>query len=119
MNSAVKMQWRSRIAIALTLALAGAGLSTSAVAQAPLIPVRAAFPPVVTWLPSWVAKEKGFFAKHGLDVTLTITQNLSLLPGTMGKQFDFGASTPTDLLKAVASGIDVVDRKSTRLNSSH
>ena len=108
MNSAVKMQWRSRIAIALTLALAGAGLSTSAVAQAPLIPVRAAFPPVVTWLPSWVAKEKGFFAKHGLDVTLTITQNLSLLPGTMGKQFDFGASTPTDLLKAVASGIDVV-----------
>lgn len=79
-------------------------------AQAPSqkVPVRVAFPPVVTWLPSWVAKEKGFFEKHGLDATLTVTQNLSLLPGTMGRQFDFGASTPTDLLKAVAGGIDVV-----------
>jgi NitT/TauT family transport system substrate-binding protein len=64
--------------------------------------------PVITWLPAWVAKEKGFFAKHGLDVTLSVAQNLSILPGTVGRQFEFVPSTAPDLLKAVASGLDVV-----------
>ena len=74
----------------------------------PLTPVRAAYVPVATWLPAWVALDKGIFAKHGLDVTLTQIQNLSLLPGTVGRQFEFAASTPTDLLKAVQGGLDVV-----------
>jgi NitT/TauT family transport system substrate-binding protein len=78
-------------------------------AQAPApIPVKAVYIPVITWLPAWVAKEKGFFAKHGLDVTLSVAQNLSVLPGTVGRQFDFAPSTAPDLLKAVASGLDVV-----------
>ena len=73
-----------------------------------LTPIRAAYVPVATWLPAWVALDKGIFAKHGLDVTLTPIQNLSLLPGTVGRQFEFAASTPTDLIKAVAGGLDVV-----------
>ena len=83
----------------------------SVVAQAPTdkpIAVRAAYIPVITWLPAWVAKEKGFFAKHNLDVTLSVAQNLSILPGTVGKQFEFAPSTAPDLLKAVSSGLDVV-----------
>jgi NitT/TauT family transport system substrate-binding protein len=75
---------------------------------AEMTPVRAAYIPVVTWLPAWVAKDKGFFEKNGLDVSLTVTQNLSVLPGTLGRQFDFAPSTPPDLIKAVAGGIDVV-----------
>jgi NitT/TauT family transport system substrate-binding protein len=81
------------------------------VAQAPTdkpVAVRAAYIPVITWLPAWVAKEKGFFAKHNLDVTLSVAQNLSILPGTVGKQFEFAPSTAPDLLKAVSSGLDVV-----------
>lgn len=74
----------------------------------PLTPVRAAYVPVATWLPAWVALDKGIFAKHGLAVTLSPIQNLSLLPGTVGRQFEFAASTPTDLIKAVAGGLDVV-----------
>jgi NitT/TauT family transport system substrate-binding protein len=70
--------------------------------------VRAAYIPVVTWLPAWVAKDKGFFENNGLDVSLTVTQNLSILPGTLGRQFDFAPSTPPDLIKAVVGGIDVV-----------
>jgi NitT/TauT family transport system substrate-binding protein len=35
-------------------------------------------------------------------------QNLSVLPGTLGRQFDFAPSTPPDLIKAVVGGIDVV-----------
>ncbi len=73
-----------------------------------LTPIRAAYVPVATWLPAWVAKEKGIFKNNGLDVTLTPIQNVSLLPPTMGKQFDVAASTPPDLIKAAANGIDVV-----------
>ncbi|MBN9008119.1 MAG: ABC transporter substrate-binding protein [Rhizobiales bacterium] len=96
------------------LITAGLGIALSAIvvpvrAQAPkLVTVRAAYIPVVTWLPAWVAKEKGFFTKHGLDVSLTVAQNLSLLPGTVGRQFEFVPSTATDLIKAVAGGLDVV-----------
>jgi ABC-type nitrate/sulfonate/bicarbonate transport system substrate-binding protein len=72
-----------------------------------LTPIRAAYIPVINWLPAWVAKEKGLFEKNGLDVSLTATQNVSVLPGTLGRQFDVAPSTPPDLIKAVAGGLDV------------
>jgi len=76
--------------------------------SAEMTPVRAAYIPVVTWLPAWIAKDKGFFERNGLNVSLTVTQNLSVLPGTLGRQFDFVPSTAPDLIKAVVGGIDVV-----------
>jgi ABC-type nitrate/sulfonate/bicarbonate transport system substrate-binding protein len=104
------MNFRSLTAGTVAASLAALALITAPTrAQAPaLMPVRAAYIPVITWLPAWVAKEKGFFAKHGLDVTLSVAQNLSILPGTVGRQFEFVPSTAPDLLKAVASGLDVV-----------
>jgi NitT/TauT family transport system substrate-binding protein len=102
------MNFRSTIAGAVAAALTGLALIAAPTrAQAPT-PVRAAYIPVITWAPAWVAKEKGFFAKHGLDVTLSVAQNLSVLPGTAGRQFEFVPSTAPDLLKAVSSGLDVV-----------
>ena len=88
-----------------------------AVAQPKLTQVRVAYVPVVTWLPAYVAKDKGIFEKHGLDVTLTPTQNISLLPQTVGKQFDIIASTPPDLIKPVASGLDIVAVSSEAIES--
>lgn len=88
------------------LLLASSGLAKAQ--QAPPAVIRAAYIPVITWAPAWVAKEKGFFEKRGLDVRLTAAQNLSILPGTLGRQFEFAPSTAPDLLKAVASGLDVV-----------
>jgi NitT/TauT family transport system substrate-binding protein len=103
------MKLRSLKSVAVGLGIMLATVVAPVQAQAPKsIAVRAAYIPVVTWLPAWVAKEKGLFAKHGLDVTLTVAQNLSLLPGTVGRQFEFVPSTAPDLLKAVASGLDVV-----------
>jgi len=72
------------------------------------IPVRAAYVPAVTWLPAWVAQDQGIFAKNGLEVSFTEIQNLGLLPSTLGKQFDIAPSTPPDLIKAAANGINVV-----------
>jgi ABC-type nitrate/sulfonate/bicarbonate transport system substrate-binding protein len=97
-------------AIVIATAAACLLLPGPAFAQDPAkpTPVRAAYVPVATWLPAWVALDKGIFARHGLAVTLTPIQNLSLLPGTVGRQFEFAASTPPDLIKAVAGGLDVV-----------
>ena len=98
---------RSFAVVAASILCIGAGGDAPATA-AQLTPVRAAYIPVVSWLPAWVAKERGFFERNGLDVTLSVTQNLSVLPGTLGRQFDFAPSTPPDLIKAVLAGIDVV-----------
>jgi NitT/TauT family transport system substrate-binding protein len=98
---------RSFVVVITCILWFGPGFVASASA-AQLTPVRAAYIPVVSWLPAWVAKDKGLFEKNGLDVTLSVTQNLSVLPGTLGRQFDFAPSTPPDLIKAVLAGIDVV-----------
>jgi ABC-type nitrate/sulfonate/bicarbonate transport system substrate-binding protein len=104
-----KIRLRAKAACIVVLAAMTTGLAHRSYAQAQSqVAVRAAYIPVVTWLPAWVAKEKGFFAAHGLNVTLSIAQNLSTLPGTVGKQFEFVPSTAPDLLKSVASGLDVV-----------
>src|SRR5882757_2504202 len=104
-----KIRLRAKAACIVVLAAVTTGLAYQSYAESQSqVAVRAAYIPVVTWLPAWVAKEKGFFAAHGLDVTLSIAQNLSTLPGTVGKQFEFVPSTAPDLLKSVASGLDVV-----------
>jgi NitT/TauT family transport system substrate-binding protein len=73
-----------------------------------MTPVRAAYIPVAIWLPVWIAKDTGLFAKNGLDVSLTATYNISGLTRMLGREFDFAPSNPPDFIKAVASGIDVV-----------
>jgi ABC-type nitrate/sulfonate/bicarbonate transport system substrate-binding protein len=75
---------------------------------ADLKPVRIAYVPVINWLPAWIAKEKGIFEQNGLDVSMTVTQNISVLPGTLGRQFDVVPSTPPDLIKAALSGLDIM-----------
>lgn len=95
-------------AVLALAALAAVTLPIGASAQQKMTQVRVAYVPVATWLPAWVAKDTGIFASHGLDVSLTPIQNLSLLPGTVGRQFEIAASTPPDVIKAAAGGLDVV-----------
>src|SRR5258707_13872938 len=76
--------------------------------SAEMTPVRAAYIPVVTWLPAWIANDKGFFERDGLNVSLTVTQHLSVLPGTLGRQFALVPSTAAALINAVAGGVDCV-----------
>ena len=82
-------------------------VSSIAVAQEK-IKIRAAYVPVATWLPLWVAKDKGPFERNGLDVSLTSFPILALLPPTVGRQFDLAPTTAPDLLNAVASGLKLV-----------
>jgi NitT/TauT family transport system substrate-binding protein len=97
---------RTVIAAALLSAFAVAPAGP-ALAQAKT-PLRVAYTPAVPWLTAWVAMDAGLFERNGLDVKFLVVQNLSLLPPTLGKQIDIAATTPPDVIKAVASGLDVV-----------
>jgi NitT/TauT family transport system substrate-binding protein len=85
-----------------------AALVAAQPAAAQKIKVRAAYIPAVTWLSAWVAKEEGYFDAQGLDVSFIAIQNISLVPGTVGKQLDIAPATVIDLINAVGGGIDVV-----------
>jgi NitT/TauT family transport system substrate-binding protein len=94
---------------ALIACVACIGLGFGPAARgAELKPVRIAYVPVINWLPAWIAKDKGIFEQNGLDVSMMVTQNISVLPGTLGRQFDVVPSTPPDLIKAALSGLDIM-----------
>jgi len=65
--------------------------------------------PVNDWLPSFVAKEKGYFEKRGLDVTLQRIAVGSQLPAVLvADSVQIGALTAPVTLQAVEAGIDLV-----------
>lgn len=64
--------------------------------------------PISNFLTAYVAKDKGFFAAHGLDVTLTqINQGNTAVAGIVSNSADISTPTPTTFLQAVDSGIDL------------
>jgi NitT/TauT family transport system substrate-binding protein len=92
-----------------TRALAGAALCLAAtLANADPIKVNVGFVPAGDWVPALVAKEKGFFDKRGLDVTLTKVAIISNVPAALvSGSLHIGVSTPTVLIDAVDSGLDL------------
>ena len=70
--------------------------------------LRVSYVPATTVLPLHIAKAQGFFEKNNLNVTLTEAANISDIPATLGRQFDLALGTATDLIRAGAAGVDVV-----------
>ena len=61
------------------------------------------------FLPAFVAKDKGLFAKHGLDVTMTAIATSSLVaPALVSGSIDIGINTPPNILLAAEAGMDLV-----------
>lgn len=61
------------------------------------------------WVPALIAKDKGFFEKRKLDVTLTrVALVPSIPPSIVAGSLDIGVSTPTVLFDAAEGGIDVM-----------
>jgi NitT/TauT family transport system substrate-binding protein len=58
---------------------------------------------------SYVAKDQGIFDKHGLDVTLTVGQNGSVITAALiADSAQIGAPTPTVFLQAHEQGVDLI-----------
>ena len=110
---------RAAVAAVVALGLAGAACGgsdkgsqsqqgpTETTAAGPTA-LRIAYVPATTVLPLHIAKAQGFFQKNNLDVTLTEAANISDIPATLGRQFDLALGTATDLIRAGAAGVDVV-----------
>ena len=112
---------KATVAAVVALGLAGAacgagGDSTTTQAQqgtpettaAGPTTLRVSYVPATTVLPLHIAKAQGFFEKNNLNVTLTEAANISDIPATLGRQFDLALGTATDLIRAGAAGVDVV-----------
>jgi ABC-type nitrate/sulfonate/bicarbonate transport system substrate-binding protein len=82
--------------------------SGTATTAAGPVDLRVSYVPATTVLPLHIAKAQGFFDKQNLNVTLTEAANISDIPATLGRQFDLALGTATDLIRAGAAGVDVV-----------
>lgn len=91
----------------LILAVGHLVVVTPSLAQQPT-KLRVASVISAAWLPLWVAKDEGIFARNNLDVEIVTIQNLSTTIGALGRQFDISGATPIDMIKAGSSGLDVV-----------
>ena len=96
---------KSLAAIALAAAFAGVPAGPARAATA----IAVAFSPVNDFLPAMVAKERGFFASHGLDATLQVVPLAPSIPGAMrGGSVTIGSITPPAFLQSNENGLDLV-----------
>jgi NitT/TauT family transport system substrate-binding protein len=59
-------------------------------------------------LPVVVAQKNGFFAQHNISVKTTTLNDITLVPGLLGKQYDIGFTVAPILIRAKASGLGVL-----------
>lgn len=94
---------RDRLALTLAALLTVAGAAHAAT------PISVLYTPGDSFTESYVAKDEGIFAKHGLDVTLQAAQNGSVISAALtAGSAQIGAPTPTVLLQGDEQGLDLV-----------
>lgn len=92
----------------LAAALLGLAVFASANA-AELEKITVGYVPVADFAPAYMAKDKGYFEQHGLDVTMTKVALASNVPGALvANSLDIGMGTPPMLLVTSESGLDLV-----------
>jgi NitT/TauT family transport system substrate-binding protein len=70
--------------------------------------VTIGYSPILDSLTAFIAKDKGLFAKHGIDATLTlVTLNSNIPAGIMSKSLDLGSVSTTVFVQAVDGGLDL------------
>lgn len=68
---------------------------------------------------AFIAKEEGIFKKHGLDVNLQLIALNSTIPAAMQSgSLQIGGTTPTVLIQAVDSGLDLVGIANVSVNDN-
>lgn len=60
------------------------------------------------FLNAFVAKDHGFFAKHGLDVKILPMQGMTSISSVIANSVQFSGPTPSNFLQAVDNGLDLV-----------
>jgi NitT/TauT family transport system substrate-binding protein len=100
------MTGRNQMALAVAFLTAFA-YSPAAIAQGTKI--NLGYATAADYLPAFVAKENGCFAKNGLDVTLTRMQIVgNIPPALVSGSLQIGIGTATVLIQAVDGGLELV-----------
>jgi NitT/TauT family transport system substrate-binding protein len=87
--------------------LALAAWSTGALAEA--VKLKVGYSPIAEFLPAFVAKDRGIFARHGLDVEFVpIALNSNIPAALMSRSVDIGGPNVAVFLQAVDGGLDMV-----------
>ncbi|PPC74008.1 metal ABC transporter substrate-binding protein [Pokkaliibacter plantistimulans] len=91
------------------------GFATSVWAQTS---IKLGYTGIADFAAGFVAKDKGFFAKHGLDVDFVqIAINSNIPAALLSDSVQVGGPTPTVFLQAVAGGLDLVAIAGTTVTS--
>ncbi|TPW30410.1 ABC transporter substrate-binding protein [Pararhizobium mangrovi] len=89
----------------IALALAAAFATGSSARAADKVTVGVI--PIVDVAPIYLGKEKGFFEKQGIDLTLQLAQGgAAIVPSVVSGQYQFGFSNMTSLIVAQSRGLD-------------
>src|SRR5215471_352607 len=96
---------RAKLSMRMIAAAAlGSAMFTSAAAQTKLTVVTFAG---ATNLPIWVAIDKGFFAREGLDVTQEITRgSVAEMEALMSGKYQFGSSALDNIIANAEGSAD-------------
>lgn len=99
---------RALLAVAVS-AIAALAFALPSPALGQTTKIAIGYPPANDFLPAFVAKDQGFFAKHGLDVTMIPQRVVSNIPVALSSgALDIGALPPTVILGAREGGLDLV-----------
>ena len=72
-------------------------------------PLKIGYSPIGEFLPAFVAKDQGIFARHGLDVEfVSVALNSNIPAALMSKSVDVGGPNVAVFLQAVDGGLDLV-----------
>ncbi len=83
-----------------------AGLASPALAAPAKVTIG--FPPATDFLAAYVAKDKGFFAKHDIDAKMTLIPVVNNIPSAIvSGSVQIGMSTIPTFLQAVDGGLDL------------
>jgi NitT/TauT family transport system substrate-binding protein len=66
------------------------------------------YQPTIDAMPAFIAKERGFFTHHGLNVSLTGGSGAIQISGVVAGSLQIGNPTVAQLLQAIDSGLDLV-----------
>ena len=71
--------------------------------------IRIMYTAVSGYAASYIAKDQGYFGKHGLDVDLMLApQGGAIIEGLVSGSAEVGRPTPTVFLQAIDTGLDPV-----------
>ncbi|WP_327408499.1 ABC transporter substrate-binding protein [Streptomyces sp. NBC_01281] len=86
----------------------GGGASDKNASSGGTTTVKLGVIPIVDVAPVYLGQKKGFYAKHGLKLSLTTAQGgAAIVPGVVSGQFQFGFSNMTSLMVAQSNNVPV------------